>query len=362
MSESWFLEMIKYIPFLKTKRNELCAMGELRADVRSRVCPFFDLHKEKSPRSESKFIKDVISLRAAMERHLGGIDEFYCDNFDIEDDLFVAGVCNYEYLLTSLAGLPVIPVVGIDRSDAHNESVSNAKISGAVDSHIVAFRVTVEDFENFAAVEDEVQECLDEVMENFDSIDLVFDCKVCRNCAPAQIAGFIANFTNAFGLQYPIRRVVIAGSSIPASAADLLKPKEDLIFCRNEIFIAQEASGRIADYDLCFGDYTVVSPYYSDANIPNYALLGVTTAKVIYSFGTSHYFRRGESVKNNRAQYFSLINELCQKNFFRGSGYSSGEDFFVNKSHGIGAECWPSTMLKPEIVSHVTFIALNNPI
>ena len=337
-------------------------MGELSPQVRSTIFPLFDVHKEQVDRDEAKFVKYAAKLRKSFERHLKGFSEFYCDNFDVGDDLDVAGVCNYEYLLSQLAGLSVVPVVGIDRAPAHNESVYSVRSSGAVDSPVVALRIAREDFESFAAIENEIDECLGQIIPLFESVDLLFDCRVCRNLDANAIGSSIASFATEFASRYSLRKTVVAGSSIPASAADLLKPRQELIFHRNEVSIARAAKKSVAGIEFSFGDYTVVSPYYSDANIPPQALLGATTAKVIYSYDDNHYFRRGESVKNNRGQYFTLMNELCAKSFFRGAGYSKGEDFFVQKSKGKGSKCWPSTMLKPEIVSHVTYVGLNSPI
>ena len=38
--------MIRYTPFLKAKRGELTAMGDLSADVKQAICPFFDFPRK----------------------------------------------------------------------------------------------------------------------------------------------------------------------------------------------------------------------------------------------------------------------------------------------------------------------------
>ena len=43
MLEKWYLVMVKYIPFLKAKSNEVIALGELEPEERLQVIPFFDL-------------------------------------------------------------------------------------------------------------------------------------------------------------------------------------------------------------------------------------------------------------------------------------------------------------------------------
>ena len=39
--------MIRYVPFLKAKQNELKAMSELAPDVKKAICPCFDFPRKK---------------------------------------------------------------------------------------------------------------------------------------------------------------------------------------------------------------------------------------------------------------------------------------------------------------------------
>ena len=56
-------------------------------------------------------------------------------------------------------------------------------------------------------------------------------------------------------------------------------------------------------------------------------------------------------------QYVGLTLDLCGQDFFR-PGYSTGEDYFYEKSQGIGKNAMNGTVVKPSVVAHVTYMVL----
>lgn len=356
--------MIKYVPFLKSKSNEINAISSLSSSVRASICPFFDFHKKIGGYSAQEFIDSVAKTLKSFRKHLVGIDEFYFDNYDIDENIVVQGEHNYLFLLKNLTSLPVIPVVAIDRSEKHIEAVVDLKEKETIKSNCVAFRITPEDFEDFAAVADEIDEILSKILAQFESVDLIFDCRMCRNLNPKVLGQQILDFSATFCSSYPTRRVIVTGSSIPASIGDLLRVNHELILDRTEISIFRYVQPLHNHHqNLLFGDYATVSPNYSDSDIPPEMLQNVMTAKFTYSFSDKHYFIRGAGLKTNgRRQYFQMAHALCQKNFFRGENFSSGDEYLAQKSRAEGGNCGPNTVIKPAIVSHITFISALNVI
>ncbi|PFG53355.1 T4 beta protein [Marinobacter sp. LV10R520-4] len=354
--------MINYIPFLKSKSNEIIALAELDADILEKVIPFFDYPKRKNCEIEESFKSSSEKLIKSLKKHLGTSKTFYYDTYDLKDSHTIDGKHVYRYILELLKDFPVIPVVSIDRSTLHQKSVSALKINGTIKSSVVAFRVTPEDFQNFKAVENEITEDLQFVFNEFEKIDLIFDCRVCSNFDAQTIANEIINFSTGFTAKYSTRKIIVTGSSIPASIAEILAPNNESYVQRKETDIFKKTCKSGPNIKFTFGDYTTVSPNYSDADIPPEQMQNRTTAKLSYSFGDQHYFIRGGSLKTRGAkQYFDLAAVLCAKTFFRGSPYSLGDKYFYQKSQSLGNNCYPNTIVKPSVNAHITY-SVRNPI
>jgi len=106
------------------------------------------------------------------------------------------------------------------------------------------------------------------------------------------------------------------------------------------------------------GDYTTVSPFYSDKEFDPRILQKVTAPRLIYSFHQSHYVSRGTSLdKGGHEQYLEMTKELCDQKFFR-EDYSFGEVYFAEKSKGVGGNATNATVVKPSVVAHITYMVM----
>lgn len=350
--------MIRYIPFLKAKRGELTAMGELPPKVKRVICPFFDFPR-KSHYDAETFAATTHSIATSLRKHWGSAAEFYFDDLDISQKLVVKGEHQYAHLLKALQDLQAIPVVGLIRTK-HNEVVAQLKRDGEISSSVVAFRAEHDDFENFENSEDEIDYALGVVFKEFDEIDLILDCRLCNGMNVSetgkQIAAFAQKFCTAYG---NVRRVIVTGSSIPASSRDILETNSHRAVARQELAIISKARS-FSDVELVCGDYTTVSPFYSDAELDPQIMQKVMTARLIYTYQGFHYFIRGSSVgSDGYEQYFGLASVLCGQSFFRGPSYSSGDEYLHQKSLKLGNKCTPGAVIKPSVVSHITFMALS---
>jgi hypothetical protein len=346
---------VKYVPFLKSKQNEIHALAGLNKDILLKIVPFFDYPK-KAGNKAGDIGAAIGSLAKKFKTHLSDVSEFYFDIYDLDNDLEIEGKHLYEFILQEFSDLPLVPVVSVDRSDAHQESVVQAMNSKHISSSAVAFRVTPEDFQSFDAISEDIDNILGPIFSLFDSVDLVFDCRICAGLNAEKVSKQIDGFTRSFASNYPVRRVVITGSSIPASAADILTPNSEEFVDRREIDIYGSAKS-LGAANYLFGDYTTISPDYSDADIPAEQMQGRITAKLIYSFVGQHYFIRGGSLKTKgRDQYYDLAAVLCSKEFFRGPTYSIGDAYFYEKSRREGAQCYVNTVIRPAIDAHITYV------
>jgi len=351
--------MNKYIPFLKLKSNEILAIKEIEKKIRREVVPFFDFPR-KDEYTEDSFKKTTERLARSVKKHLGAIACFYLDNFDIDSHLEIEGVNNYAYLLKAFKDLNFIPVVSIDRCEKHVSAVCDAKSSGALESEIFALRLVPEDFESFNVIVEEIEDNLGEVFDIFDDVDLILDCRVCLDQNIDHLTEKIISFAKSFSKSYPIRKLIVTGSSIPASIREVAGVESEIKLPRAELEIFNRVSTAIsAMFSVVLGDYGVVSPNYSDLNIIPEAMLNVTAPKIIYAFENNHYIIRGGAIKTHKRgfyQYFDLAEILVAKDFYRGKEYSFGDRFLEEKSCGIGSCVTPSTILKPALNAHITFM------
>jgi hypothetical protein len=351
--------MITYVPFLKAKGNEINAVGELAPDVREAICPFFD-YPRKPGLDGIRFEAAVDKMVRSLEKHLGLEGEFYFDNYDLPEALTVGTKHNYEFLLERLSSFRVIPVVSVDRSPAHVGAVARLRAAGKIHSNTVAFRITSEDFEEYSVIQPDIASDLGPVFAAFDSIDLIFDCQVCTQMEPSSTAAQIQRFSQAFCTAYNVRRVILTGSSIPASAGDILRVQAVRVISRRELEIFRATKAIHAHADLTCGDYCTVSPLYFDLNLAPQILQNVMTAKLTYTLNDSHYFIRGAGLKTKgRGQYFGMAKTLCSQSFFRGATYSSGDAYFYEKSRGLGSNCGPNTVIKPAVNAHISYMVLS---
>lgn len=349
--------MIRYVPFLKAKRGELTAMGELGSAVRQAICPFFDFPRKKPDYKPDTYAATTHGIATSLKKHWGTNAEFYFDDLDINQKLSVKGEHQYAYVLKTLNELQVVPVVALDRID-HNAAVASLKSNAEIASATVAFRAEQGDFEDFDRTEDQIDYDLAAVFDEFEAIDLILDCRLCTGLNVFQTAQEIATFAKKFCDTYDnVRRVVVTGSSIPASLGSVVGSTTAKVLTRREFAILAKARGLTA-IDLVDGDYATVSSFYSDADFEPELFPKVTSPRLIYSFNHSHYIIRGSSLASGGYdQYRGITKQLCGRDFFR-HGYSTGEKYFYEKSKGIGGRAMNNTVVKPSVVAHITYAVL----
>jgi len=351
--------MIKYVPFLKLKPNEIMAVKELDADLRQAVTPFFDFPYKKE-RTEEDFKRTAGKMFCSVTRHLEGIPYFYLDNLDVDSNLTVDGDHNYAHLLTVFQDLPVVPVISIDRSPEHMQAVCDAKDSDELKIDRIALRFMTEDFENFAVVKDEIEEYLDDTLEKFSNLDLILDCRVCSRQNPNVLVSNITSFITDFVGIYNVSKIIVTGSSIPPSISGVLGTHHEIELSRVELDIFDGVNESLVDsFDVVLGDYGIVSPNYSDIGISPDAMLNVLAPKILYTFDRHHYIIRGGAInKTERAflQYNDFAAKIVAKPFYRGADYSFGDNYIEEKSRFLGKKVMPGTIIKPTMNTHITYM------
>lgn len=356
------MDQYRYTPFLKLKANEVAAIASLSDAVKDKIVPFFDLAR-KSGMSPAGFGSMVSKSAVKLKKYLGLTRPFFLDNYDIDDNILLNGQPNYAVVLHEFRDMNFVPVVGLNRAAAHNQAVFNAKAGGLLKSSAVAIRLVEEDFESFGLIQGELADLI-KAGAQFAHWVLVLDCRMCRNVDPAahaaKLASFISQATKVFGFSL----IIVAGSSIPAAIGEIAKVEVRCNVSRVELQIygAIRAMGL---NPVGFGDYTIVSPLYSDVTLPPEMMRTVTAPKVLYSHGDLHFIARGGALKTHargNLQYNDLASEIVAQPFYRGAPYSFGDDFLNVKAQMIGKQVTPGSILNPTINAHITYMATAHPL
>lgn len=336
--------------------NEVAAIKALDDNLKQQLTPFFDFPRKDDGTTEADLVTSINALYRKYEINLETLPYFYIDNYDIDDNLLINGNDSYYYILNKFSNANIIPVVGLDRSVLRNDCVFDCKRQGIVTNNFVALRITQKDFESFELVETEIEDLIDRCNEVFHGLHLIIDNRVCDTNIP-RVTQEIIDFINQIRVKYQFERIIVTGSSIPASIRDILEPETERTILRREVEIAKNVNRSIP---IHFGDYTCVSPDYSDVTVGGGVIRRITAPKLFYPHNNNQlYIIRGGSLDahpRGNKQYEDLSGVIIGKTFYRQPPYSFGDDYLNEKSNARGNDATPSTVPKPLINLHITYI------
>ncbi len=352
----------KYIPFLKFKTNEVAGLSMLSSELKTKLTPFFDLPR-KDGMTTTEFEKSAAACRKKADKYLTNFPYIFVDSFDIPDSIATKGTPNCKTVVNAFKDFAYVPVLGLDRAADHNQAIINAKAAGEIVSNTVAVRFQAEEFASFDLIEDELLELIGAGSDVFSIWVFIFDCRVCLTSNRMKIAEDIANFVQQVDGKADVDQFIVVGSSIPATITEIARPSDESVIARAELEIFHAAESIVGTEVLSLGDYTIVSPTYSELTIAPELLLSVMAPKVFYAFQNVHYIARGGRIKaKGYGQYDDICAEISEKIFFRGAKYSWGDEFIKLRADGIREKkITPSTILKPTICGHITYMALDYP-
>lgn len=351
-----------YTPFFKFKTNEVAGLTELSSELKAQITPFFDLPR-KNGMTRTDFEKLVGSCCKKAEKYLKDFPYIFIDSFDIPDAIAKGGSPNCRVVIETFADFEYVPVLGLDRAADHNQAIFDAKGDNEIISDTLAVRFQPDEFASFDLIEDELSELITAGAGLFSNWIFIFDCRVCLISNRMKLATDIANFVSAANEVIQVEKYIIAGSSIPATITDIARPGDESVIARAELEIFHAAQSMVGAIALSLGDYTIVSPTYSELTIAPELMLSVTAPKVFYAFENYHYIARGGRIKTNGyGQYDDICEEIVSKSFYRGAPYSWGDKFIQQRVDGYRERnVTPSTILKPTICAHIEYMAKDYP-
>ncbi|MNG72716.1 hypothetical protein D3C79_311450 [compost metagenome] len=365
--------MYSYIPFLKLKVSEIGALKELKESKKKELVPFFDFPRKKPKKSRydeaakkdknELFYNDLNRLESKFRTNLGWLNEFYLDNYDVEDGISISKRYNYFDIIEKFSKFGMIPVIALDRHPEHINSIYEGFKNGVFVRKNVAMRLTRDFFCNYILFKDELIDVIDGLLPFIDNVDFIFDCRVCKEddskLVSKQIIDFINNLIKNKS-EIPLGRVITTGSMIPASISELIETQSEMDVLREEIRIYSEVHKAFQnETNIHFGDYGAVSPDYSDVELFDEDMQNVTTAKIIYPYDDRIYIRRGGRVKGDKYQYNVFAEYIVSKSgFYRGVDYSSGDLYLHQKANYEGKSVTAASIVKPLVNLHLSYMIL----
>lgn len=353
--------MKNYIPFLKTKLNEFSAIKNLETNVSENITPFFDINRKANKKeldgnkqfsvsqkyTEQEYKDKISKLIRKFEINLANINKFYLDDSEIDNALFVDGKQSYEFVIDKFTNFLFIPVIGIDRSPLRNNVVFTNK--QFIQSDTVAIRIIYEDLQTGIM---DIMNLFVEAQKYFTNVELIIDFKIIRK--DINFSVILSTLEKLIQKISGFSKIIITASSIPKSISESVSTKEEKNIPRTELdlysFLNSSVSG------ICFGDYTIISPYYSDVDMPPEMLLNITAAKIIYSYENYHHVYRGEVLQSgDYEQYKNFCDALSKESYFRGNLYSYGDNFIASAKTKIG-KITQSSILAPTINAHISYM------
>jgi len=350
-----------YFPFLKLKQNEILCVGALSDDTRAKIRPCFDVPRTSKNQNADEILDRIrlgLGKLTTLCNRVGHFP-FYIDNFDLDDDLELEGTPQYRYILATFKHFRPIPVLALDRHADHNAAAFAylREVGGAV-----GVRLQLEDIESWALLKRKLTGLWAELARcKAQRIDVIVDARVLTDYAVA--ATRIAEFLKKFRAEFAAHTLVVTGSSIPSNISELIETGGAKMVPRLEYHLWRHLVKDAVLQDVRFGDYGVVSPEYSDVELQPELLRTVSTPRAFYPHGDSMLAVRGISFKAHplgNGQYFEIADLIQRQPFFRGAGYSFGDDYIYERSTS-SAKRPPKagnagSWVKSTLASHITYL------
>lgn len=353
-----------YVPILRWKQAEKSALCNLTSEVHSQTTPFFEFIMPGPVRDKDDFKKIVLDSRTRFKIdvpkiigeinkcHLGGkafIDMHLID-WDMKNEAF-------EYVLSraNSANTQLVPVTYIfpeNSTEADFEMRRLAVYYAKKNKSGMCIRIDRSSL-NDKSLGDNIQTFLRTNELEFEETDLFIDLGVTDfNDKVSDISKLLNNLPSL----NQWRSFILCSGAFPRDLTEFEKhshpelPRYDWLLWKG----IKESGGiqRIPTYS----DYTIQHPvYYGNTSSIN------VSASVRYAGDEQWDVMRGEGLRNEEGaghdQYIAHARLLIQQDFFKGQGYSFGDDYIVERAQPDNKKTGnPMTWLKAGINHHITLV------
>ncbi|NMY53371.1 hypothetical protein [Pseudomonas sp. WS 5011] len=356
--------MYNYAPFLKFKQNEIQAVFSIYPDIQRFTLPLFDVPKEERQDTELDILNRLCKGEKQLAAHSEKIPDlnFFIDNFDLDDSVLLNGVQQYRYVLGALEAYNIIPIVAFDRVPDHNvAAIEFCKKK----CDRLGIRLQAEDFQSFNLLKSKLANVLSEAVKvGVTTTYLIFDCRIIESAGDVnELKDSIEKFHAQCAQQFSISHYIVVGSVIPANITKLMKTKTTMMVERLEDKLWRKLAAIPALSAINYGDYGVVSPEFSEADLPVQLMPKYMAPKVFYTTKGEFYAERGGQFQGHPkgyGQYFDIADNIVKNTYFRGAKFSDGDKYIHARSYQSALRPKkggsPGSWIKATLTAHITFV------
>ena len=322
-----------YVPALRWRQGEYQALLRLTDPVKDRVMPFitipeieFDFEENRLKKSTQEHVhpfatryKSKWGKRSAWV----GVHERIVQNpMDDGRDIFT-------YVFEGLQAFDANAVPAIPLGADGNTVRAVAAIVKR-DSLGVAISVRLEDLMK-SNPDAQVRAVASSLGVKPTDTDLIVDLGAPNFEPYAAFSKVLIATLHKLGNLQAHRNLVLIGTAIPKTFGDIAKgadeiPRHDWLFYQT--LMARLPSGMRHPN---FGDYTIVHPEFKALDMR----LIMPAAKIVYTTPRSWSVRKGTAFREDPGQMHDHCADLVSKNFFKGPGYSNGDDYIAKCAVGL---------------------------
>jgi hypothetical protein len=340
-----------YVPVLRWRPAEWCALKDLDDDIKNNLTPLIELLPKdfeiKPDSRKRKSTAQIIDNKISELTDCWGKRPFFLDFQYIENNKANGDVPVQEAFAAASKskGLITIPVLGFGKNQNNYRIMKN--VAKTLNSGL-CIRIYPDAFYDIA-----FQRKLENALEFFgfksDKIDLVFD-----NQIPTSNSISLKAITERLPELLKWRTISLMGGSFPIDLSCFSVGEHELSRDDYLSWLSQIQKKGVPRYPS-FGDYTVQHPFIRNlSGFPNFS------ASIRYTSKKYWIIMRGQSVRSPNssgyAQWPANAAMLCLRNEFLGHAFSKGDEYIFRMGKQIESSGNATTWIKAGINHHLTFV------
>jgi hypothetical protein len=316
-----------YVPAIRWRQGEYQALFRLSNHIKDRVVPFitipeieFDFEDRRPKKSVQEHVHPFAArYKSKWGKRLAWVDvhkAIVLSPMNDARDIFT-------YVFAELRGfeanaVPAIPL------NAHPTTIRAVAAIVKRDGLGVAISVRLESLMR-ATPTAEVRALAVGLGVDLSETDLIVDLGAPNFEPYLTFAGALIVALRRLSDLDLFRNFVLIGTAIPETFKNIAKgvdeiPRHDWLFYQT--LMARLPAGMRRPN---FGDYTVVHPDFTPVDMRKIKSAG----KVIYTTPRNWAVHKGGAFRDNPAQMYDHCADLVKRPFFKGAGYSSGDDYIA---------------------------------
>lgn len=351
---------MRYYPFLKSKRGELRALKTLQKHTE--FIPVIDFLSAKGITNPATLDEMIKKFHENILEYLSPQKLFYLDHFDVPLEARTSSGAHYVSTHEGLIvrGFEIGLVTGLDRDIDYNKATKD--LAEKYDLSI-AIRLLKDDLSIPRIMLNDLKALL-QYFKNISQVKIIIDLKVVSKESLSNDIERVINTLKLLASIENIQEIIIASSSFPDTIGDIVSTGHNCNYPRFEHLLWNQVNESVDTPQLTFGDYTVVSPDFTELVLEKGAVPTIAP-KATYTLSDFYYITRGKSTKAHPLgykQFIILAREVTALKDYRNGSSSEGEKYISmisneNEHSRRSKSGSPETWITATVIQHVDYIS-----